>query len=324
MSTSIVPNTPGAEKRLGQTIAAYEAAFGRLLRSDTRSTMQQLSRLLADDEPILTFCQAARKDSVRGPVLLVLTSSRLVVIDVRAGNVVERHPLAQIRLREWRKNLLSGSRMTLTTPDGERIFRQPLPADEGLRIAIALGFPDPWKRDLLGDLPADPGCPPIAYLGNLTLFPDRLVDHELRHLPFNGPVEATADTAGNIAVTRGRNLAAKAGGTMVFGPLGLFLAGNAKERATDSRELYLLVEGPGWAYTHQFAPDLGRAVRDFAATINITARSYWQGQDVAKARADPGTASEGVEELVQLAELHRAGTLTDAEFAAAKAKLLGL
>jgi hypothetical protein len=79
-----------------------------------------------------------------------------------------------------------------------------------LRIAVAFGHPDPWKRELLGDLPPEPGCAPIAYCWNLTLFPDRLVDHELRHLPFSGPAEATVDSAGNIAVTPGATWPPKA------------------------------------------------------------------------------------------------------------------
>jgi hypothetical protein len=324
MSDVIVPRPTGLEY-LPQTIAAYEAAVGNLFRRDAHKVMGRLPHILGTEEPVITFCQAVRRDSVKQNVVLALTPTQLLVIDENTSSVVERHRPSDCWVREWRTDLMWGYRLTLVTPSGERSFRRPLPVDEGLRIAVAFGHPDPWKRELLGDLPAEPVGPPIACCWKLTLFPDRLVDHELRHLPFTGEVEATVDSAGNIAVTRGRNLAAKGAGTLLFGPFGLLLAGNAKHRHIDTRELYLLVEGPGWAYTQQFVPDMGQALRQFASTLNVTARRYWEERSAASDQKGATTDGAGkVEQLAKLAELHTNGALTDDEFAAAKAQLLGL
>lgn len=90
-----------------------------------------------------------------------------------------------------------------------------------------------------------------------------------------------------------------------------FMAGNAKHREVDTRELYLLIEGPGWAYAQQFVPDMGQQLRTFATTLNVTARRYWERHAAA---AGAGARTTGtVEQLAQLAQLRSEGALTDAE-----------
>lgn len=316
----LVPQNGGRD-RLDQTVAAYkELGVGG---GTAGVLIGRIGGFLDDGEHVVALCHAWRRDSVKGPVWLVLTPDDLVVVDLTTATVQERLSRSACRIREWRKDFAHGFRLSLTTPSGERTYKGPAPLDEGMRIAVAFGHPDPWQRDLLGDLPPDPGCPPIAFCWMLTLFPDRLVDHEARHLPFNGAVQATVDSAGNIAVTRGRNLAAKGVGTLMFGPVGLFMMGNAKHREVDTRELYLLVEGPGWAYTHPFIPETGGELRKFASLLNVTARSFLA--DSAEAQApSPASQPDVIDQLERLAGLHGAGALTDAEFAAAKSKLLGL
>ncbi len=130
------------------------------------------------------------------------------------------------------------------------------------------------------------------------------------------------DTAGNIAVTRGRNLAAKGVGTLLLGPIGLFGMGNAKQREVDTRELYLLVEGPGWAYTQQFVPELGGPLRHFAQAINVVAGEHTQSTKAPEAANHGPTAKDSVAHLRQLAALHAEGVLTAEEFAAKKARIL--
>jgi hypothetical protein len=41
----------------------------------------------------------------------------------------------------------------------------------------------------------------------------------------------------------------------------------------DTRELYLLVEGPNWAYAASFQPEAGLGLRQFAGQIKVIARS---------------------------------------------------
>jgi hypothetical protein len=93
----------------------------------------------------------------------------------------------------------------------------------------------------------------------------------VRSWPLTPDTRASIETAGNVSVTRGRNLAAKAiGGALV--PGGVFVFGNAKDRVHDNRELYLIVEDPEWAYTLRLNPALGGDARRFAQSLNLAAR----------------------------------------------------
>jgi hypothetical protein len=309
---------PGLE-HLEQTVSDYEQLLTwGIGRKSAFKVMRSLAEFVSGGERVVAFCQAKQGGT---SVVLVLTEGRLLVIEEKTRSH-ESFARSDCHMREC-KNRRTGPRLTFETPLGERTFSLLQPADEGIRIAAAFGFEDFWNRGLLGDLPFDPGAPPISHYGDLTLFVDRIIDHERRHLPFDGPVQAAVDTAGGIAVTRGRNLAAKGAGTLVLGPLGLLAMGNAKHRKVDSRELYLLVEGPGWSYVREFQPDAGNGLRKFAALLNITAKRYLE-QDAPAQTAQAGDAADPVEQLSRLAELHHSGALSDAEFGAAKAKVLQL
>lgn len=313
---------PSGRDRMPQVVEAYAVNLGPNLRPQAAEAMKQAGALFDANEDIVAICQAQRRDAEKGKVVLVLTQDELVVVDERRQRILERFPRARVETLEWRTDFMWGFAWTVSTPSGNRCYKQPLPEGEALRFAVLCGLANPWDRTLLGGRPQDPGCPPMAFGPNLTLYPDRLVDGEARHLPFDGPVETQVDSAGNIEVTRGRNLAMKAGGTMVFGPLGLLFAGNAKHRHIDNRELYLLIEGPTWAVSVQCDPNAATYVRQFAGKVSAAARQF------VAATAPPtqpvATASDPVERLAKLAELHQVGALTDEEFAAAKARLLGL
>jgi Short C-terminal domain len=54
------------------------------------------------------------------------------------------------------------------------------------------------------------------------------------------------------------------------------------------------------------------------------AQAYEQGQQQAAAPPPPPPADPTVEKINQLAQLHASGALTDEEFAAAKARALGI
>ena len=74
-----------------------------------------------------------------------------------------------------------------------------------------------------------------------------------------------------MSVTRGRNLSAKAiGGALV--PGGVFIFGNAKDRMHDHCELYLIIDGPDWAYTLRLNPNSGEQHTDSPENVRLTAR----------------------------------------------------
>src|SRR5262249_45268418 len=72
---------------------------------------------------------------------------------------------------------------------------------------------------------------------------------------------------GNLAVTKRVTVTRLIAGGVVGGLL------FQKKQTHDSRELYLLVEGPGWATMAKCDPNAGAAVRQFAQQINVAAHS---------------------------------------------------
>jgi Short C-terminal domain len=312
--------TTGLE-RLGETLACYRTVVAQVARGSAFRAMEQIGEY-TQGERVITFVQALRRDAEKAKVVLILTNQRLFAIDEMNGRICDEHRASDPELLEWKQDLWHGTKLTLRTSRGDRTYKQLMPEKEGLRIAEACGFrllPES-RAALPRDMPADPGYPPRAAFWNIHVYEDRLIDHESRHLPFNGNVEAVCDSAGNIAVTRGRNLAAKGLGTLAFGPIGLFFMGNAKHREVDARELYLLVEGPNWAYTVPFQPDAGAGLRQFAGQINVIAKQHWQR--VKTRDGAPAGGSDPVSKLRELARLRDDGVLTEEEFASAKAKLL--
>ena len=77
------------------------------------------------------------------------------------------------------------------------------------------------------------------------------------------------------------------------------MAGGPEDHFTDSRELYVLVEGDEWAHVEALDPDAGYWARRFAQLVNWRAR--------------------GEKAVV---ELRAEGALTESEFEAVKARLL--
>lgn len=138
------------------------------------------------------------------------------------------------------------------------------------------------KRDQSVSLEAkirDRAGRPTHWLGEvvLTVDPERLVitnpakAQVLRVHQLDPSVKASVDVAGNISVTRCRNLAKKAVAGAII-PGAIFVAGNAKETVHDHRELYLVVEADTWAEVQQLDPNLGAEARRFAQQINLAAR----------------------------------------------------
>lgn len=117
---------------------------------------------------------------------------------------------------------------------------------------------------------------------------------------------ATVDTAGQLS----RRMTATR--LVLTGPLAL-----AWRKKKDDREVYLLIEGQGWAISAPVDPKRGAQARDFAAKINAAASA-------AGASAPPAEtpAPDVYDQLQKLADLRDAGVLSPAEFNTKKADLM--
>ena len=160
---------------------------------------------------------------------------------------------------------------------------------------------------------------PVGILGALRVFesppsfvaiPSDLAVAEVLSWPITSDVRAEVEAVGSVSVTRGRNLAAKALGAAVV-PGGVFLFGNAKEKAHDHRELYLGIEGPDWVQTIPLDPSQGAPARRFAQAVNLVA-----------AQQAVTSPSDRLEALERLDRLRSSGALTAAEFDVEKERLL--
>jgi len=118
---------------------------------------------------------------------------------------------------------------------------------------------------------------------------------------------ATVDAAGQLTA---RITATR---LVLTGPLALGM-----RKKVDHRELYLIVEGVGWAISVAVDPDQGAKARAFAARINAA------GSVAAAAGSteEPAAAVDIPDQIRQLGALRDAGLLTQDEFASKKTELL--
>jgi len=321
----LVPADDPVGRRYQEMLAGFDVVMAGTTRASAIPVLQQLPQLLSTSERLVAFVQARMTAPLKDKVVLAATPSRLMAFRDSDGSLVFEADREQLSVGEFATDAMWGNRLTLKHDGRSVTFKQLMPGPQADRIFGLSGGPDvrPNRLDLLGPKqPEDPGHPPLASLWLIALYQDRIIDHEGRHLPFGGgEVSATCDSAGNIAVTRGRNLAAKGVGTLFFGPIGLFGMGNAKHREVDSRELYLLVEGPGWAYTQQFVADVGAPLRHFAQMVNAVARQ--QHTHAAGPASEAPPPADPIAQLRELAALRDEGILTEDEFVDQKSRLLG-
>ncbi len=141
----------------------------------------------------------------------------------------------------------------------------------------------------------------------------KIKDGMVIHRQGRGPVagaRATVDTAGDIdrRITASRLL--------LTGP---FAFGLRKKK--DNRELYLTVEGEGFAFVEEVDPKKGKQARAFAARLNTLA----QQQTPSPSPPPPPAVQEVnvMDQLRQLSELRDSGVITAEDFEAKKAELLG-
>ena len=109
--------------------------------------------------------------------------------------------------------------------------------------------------------------------------------------------------------------ALKTADLLAIGPPGL-MAGGPEDHFTDSRELYVLVEGDEWAHVEALDPDAG-----YCATGLRNSSTGGAGRE-SRDRAVVPSGAEPVEQLKEIARLRAEGALTESEFEAVKARLL--
>jgi hypothetical protein len=174
-------------------------------------------------------------------------------------------------------------------------------ADCGLESVPRLAVHEPGEavRVVLRDEDADPN----------TFCGISIKDGRIESVHGGGPLagaHAVVDAAGQLTsrITATR--------LVLTGALAL-----AIRKKVDNRELYLLVEGPGWAISVAVDPTRGAEARAFAARINAAASAAAPANDQA-----PAVSSDIPDQIRKLGELRDAGLLTDAEFDAKKTELL--
>jgi hypothetical protein len=133
----------------------------------------------------------------------------------------------------------------------------------------------------------------------------------------NQSVNATVDTAGNLATSSRSTLTRIAAGGILFGPVGAIVGGVAKKnRVHDNRELYLMIEGEGFAGLITCNPDDGQKVRQFATAVkqatlnfgNIVARREQEIPTATRALEIERAATEAVEQTAAALEAARGNT----------------
>lgn len=141
---------------------------------------------------------------------------------------------------------------------------------------------------------------------SVTIRDDEIIFGRVRR-PLKG-ARAAVDTAGALEkrVTATR--------LILTGPLAFGL-----RKKKDSRELYLYVEGDGFAFSAELDPKHGAAARKFAARIN----ALGQQATVDAEPENPATAPvDRLDRLHELVTLRDAGALTPEEFEAEKARIM--
>lgn len=132
--------------------------------------------------------------------------------------------------------------------------------------------------------------------------------------PVTAQTAAALHESGSVTAVRGRNLAAKGASTLLLGPAGLLLVGNAKTQVMDDRSWYLTIGDDTWHHGLMIPETLRVNALNFAERVNAAARAV-QARGTAPAH-------DRVSELERLARLHQSGALTDEEFAASKQRVL--
>jgi hypothetical protein len=152
----------------------------------------------------------------------------------------------------------------------------------------------------------------LASFGGVTLY-EQWIDAGKEGSGSVAGAKATVDTAGAL------NRRMTATRLVLTGPLAL-----AWRKKKDDRELYLLIESASFAASVPVEPKKGKEARSFAARITTQGLAY-AGPGVGGDAAEPaeGSDPDPAGTLLKLKQLLDAGAITEAEFEAKKADLLG-
>lgn len=112
------------------------------------------------------------------------------------------------------------------------------------------------------------GSRSLASFGSVRLSEDRIVTSDGTAFFSAGPVEATVDSAGNLAVTKRVTLTRLVAGGIIGGLI------FQKKQKHDAREVYLLIETPSFGSLVECKPDDGAKVRQFAMKVNAASKSW--------------------------------------------------
>lgn len=165
---------------------------------------------------------------------------------------------------------------------------------------------DRQREGVLPGLQLSDGLIWITIAGT-TKVPSRTEKHTV-----TAQTSAELHESGSVSAVRGRNLAAKGAGTLLLGPVGTLMFGNAKTHVVDDRTWYLTLGDGTWHHGVEI-PELFRVnALNFAERVNAAAR--------AQQARDP--VSDRVSQLERLAGLRQSGALTEDEFVTEKRRLL--
>ncbi|RBQ00029.1 hypothetical protein CRD59_00775 [Bifidobacterium xylocopae] len=110
-----------------------------------------------------------------------------------------------------------------------------------------------------------------------------------------------------------------AGRVLALGVLALA----AKKQVQGSQ--FVVIEGPDFVWTVEAGEGLISAAAKFAGKVNNAVRQYETAHQISATLAPPNPATSNLgKQLEQLSELHFSGALSNAEFSAAKSRLLGI
>lgn len=133
---------------------------------------------------------------------------------------------------------------------------------------------------------------------------------------------AVVDSAG--ALSQRPTLTRVALGAVLFGGVGA-IGGGLLQKKTDTRQVFILIDGPLAAWTVPVKPDQFGDAQRFAGLFNTAAKHAGSAtaEGAPPTEQPPAAAPSGLtEKLASLAALHEQGVLSDDEFTQAKTAVL--
>ena len=136
----------------------------------------------------------------------------------------------------------------------------------------------------------------------------------------DGDVRASVEVDGQIMKSTRPTMTRMAIGSILPGSALLVGLATAKTKTTDTRRAHFIVVHPKWRITETITSDSAMEANGIASQINAIAEHLQRRETTSPSNTSTTPSLSG--EMIKLAELHRAGVLSDDEFTAAKARLL--